>query len=815
MTATLDRPVRRGAGGGLPARRAMVRWALRMFRREWRRQLLVLVLLGVVVAGSAFAVTAVYQSAPSSDARFGTASHLLTFDGADPARLRARLDAVAGYYDTVETVGHRYVPVPGLFDPIDVRAQHPAGVYSAPMLALQRGRYPTASGEVALTDEVARTLHAAVGGRVVLDGRDREVVGLVENPADLDDEFALVDAPTADPPQSVTVFVPGSRADLEAFRATLDGVVVRESRPSESRAVLAVLALAVAAIGLLLVSLVAAAGFIVIAQRRQRQLGMLAAIGATPRQLRLVMLANGAAVGVAAAVAGSTVGLGIWLALAGRVETAAGHRIDRFDVPWQFVGAGMALAVLTATAAAWWPARVVAHTPVMSALSARPPRPRPARRSAALAVALLAAGVVALAFSAGGARPVPVIGGALAVAAGLLLIGPLALRMLAAGRATAPVPVRLALTDLVRYQGRSAAALAAISLTLAIAAALVVGSAAAERTARRAAALGNLAGSQLMVRIGEPAPVVPDHTPAQLAAFESAAGEIADTIGGAALTPLDMAVVAAYTEPGVNGGHPAVELGIADDRLPDGVLSSYSAYVATPELLRIYGLAAPPAGVDLLTTHTGEIELVNIPARGVYPTIAALPNLGYSSTPTALLTPAVIARNGWRPARVGWFVQGRNTINPDDIDRVRAIAADAGLTVEFRREQASAATLRAGATVAGVLLALGVLAGTVGLIRGESVRDMRILAASGATRRVRRTVTAATSGTLAALGALLGVAGAHLALLAVFRTDLDALHDIPVANLAILLFGLPVVATTTGWLSAAPGSALPARGGLD
>ena len=42
--------------------------------------------------------------------------------------------------------------------------------------------------------------------------------------------------------------------------------------------------LAVATVALLLVSLVAAASFVVIAQRRLRQLGMLAAVGATERR---------------------------------------------------------------------------------------------------------------------------------------------------------------------------------------------------------------------------------------------------------------------------------------------------------------------------------------------------------------------------------------------------------------------------------------------------------------------------------------------------------------------------------------------------
>ena len=46
---------------------------------------------------------------------------------------------------------------------------------------------------------------------------------------------------------------------------------------------------------------------------------------------------------------------------------------------------------------------------------------------------------------------------------------------------------------------------------------------------------------------------------------------------------------------------------------------------------------------------------------------------------------------------------------------------------------------------AGILLALGVLAATVGLIRGESANELRTLTATGATRSVRRGITAVTA----------------------------------------------------------------------
>ena len=77
------------------------------------------------------------------------------------------------------------------------------------------------------------------------------------------------------------------------------------------------------------------------------------------------------------------------------------------------------------------------------------------------------------------------------------------------------------------------------------------------------------------------------------------------------------------------------------------------------------------------------------------------------------------------------------------VARARQVAADAGMTVEARdHHQTRLAATRSGATAAGLLLALGILARTVGLIRGEAAGDLRTLTATGA-----------TGGVLALLGA--------------------------------------------------------------
>ena len=100
------------------------------------------------------------------------------------------------------------------------------------------------------------------------------------------------------------------------------------------------------------------------------------------------------------------------------------------------------------------------------------------------------------------------------------------------------------------------------------------------------------------------------------------------------------------------------------------------------------------------------------------------------------------------------------------------------------------------------MLALAILALTVGLIRSESAGDLRTLTATGADSSIRRTLTAATAGALALLGALLGVAGAYVVLLAMYYDDLGHLGDVPLSYLAVAVVGVPLAAGAAGWLVA-------------
>ena len=825
MSAVAHTPALAGPrNGGVAARRAVTRWAGRMFRREWRQQFLVVTLLAVAVAAAIASITIVYNTAPADNAEHGSASYILSFDGTNP-NVEAELTAARNYFGTIEVIRHRSVPIPGSVDSVEFRGQDPHGAYASELLAVRQGRYPNGPREVAVTDGVAKLLGLQVGSTLALDGQRRTVVGIVENPRKLGDEFALVSPSSAGTSDAVTVLVDASRASIDSFlnRATADpgdgrpsALMGTESRPKEQQAeTLAIFS--VATVFMLLASLIAAAGFAVVAQRRLRQLGMLSAVGATQKHLRLVLLTNGALVGTIAALIGTVVGIGVWFAFATTLEGAVDHRIDRFSLPWPFLVVAFILAIVGATAAAWWPARSVARLPVMLALSGRPPKPRPARHAAIAAAALIAVGIASLAAS-GRDKPVFIIVGILATILGSLLLGPPAIRIFSGVAGRLSIAPRLALRDLARYQARSGAALAAVSLALGIAASVVV--VASAEAAKKNAEPVNLSDRQVRVYLGRPhtREVIPQQAVKEIDRLSASVQQLADRLGGANVVPLSKAFMPGtptFFDP-VAGYkvRPTIELAKKSGR---NYRPAMELFVATPAMLRYLGidpatikpgtnfLAAPGVGVEKLVIPSFEdrrdfavtrVQRIDLGGR-LFGSA-----MGMNARYVAFITANGLRRLGWTQIPGGWLVESKRPLTSDQIAEARELAADAGLTTEVRRGTTSFAKTMGIATGAGALLALGILAMTVGLIRSESAGDVRTLTATGAAPRVRRTLTAATAGALAVLGSLLGVAGAYVVLIAIYHDKLGYLSHVPIVYLALAVVGVPLAATAAGWLVA-------------
>jgi putative ABC transport system permease protein len=387
--------------------------------------------------------------------------------------------------------------------------------------------------------------------------------------------------------------------------------------------------------------------------------------------------------------------------------------------------------------------------------------------------------------------------------------------------------VRLALRDLARYQARSGIALAAVSLTLGIPAAIVVTSTAAEASRP----LGNLPAHQLLIWTRDPSqpegvspyytedpndegfsPYLPRLTPSELEDMASEAERIADTLD-AAVTPLELVTdtLAAQTPegsrlavtlalPAVNSSFDVAPLFVASAKLLDAYGIDPASVEAGPAVLTIPNLRQrlPGEARRMLVSDDLSFSNTSKPPAPVGAVRALEP--GYSSHPGSFVTLAGARQRAWQPVAVGWSIEASSPLTTEQVGRAREIAADAGMLVEAPREEPSLVTLRWGATAAGLMVALGVLAATVGLLRRETEGDLRTLAATGASSGIRRTLSAATYGGLALLGSLLGTAGAYLGLAAGYLGDLSQLVPVPVIHLLTLVAGVPTVAALAGWL---------------
>ncbi|MGH9102449.1 MAG: FtsX-like permease family protein, partial [Acidimicrobiales bacterium] len=390
--------------------------------------------------------------------------------------------------------------------------------------------------------------------------------------------------------------------------------------------------------------------------------------------------------------------------------------------------------------------------------------------------------------------------------------------------------VRLALRDLSRYRARSGSALAAISLGVLIAVIIAIASA-----ARYANALDyagpNLASNQLDVYApgGQRPPGIGAPVSAgQLSAMRNSVGAIAASLGS----------------------HQVVELEMADASLEHAASGrgwNGPIYVATPQLLRTFGIRPSQVdpSADILTMRPGiaglsKMQLLyGVPGPGTEvapgggrglgagqgsgaqasfpcppgtclaePTIQevrALPS--GTSAPNTVITEHVVHQLGLQTSVSGWLIETSRPPTAAQLGSARLEAAAAGMAIETKNDEPSSAQVINWATAFGVLLALGILAMSVGLIRSETASDLSTLAATGASSRTRRTLTAVTAGALGFLGALLGTVAGYIGVIGWLRDNslnggISALGHVPVGNLAVILVGMPLAAALVGWLVA-------------
>jgi putative ABC transport system permease protein len=331
---------------------------------------------------------------------------------------------------------------------------------------------------------------------------------------------------------------------------------------------------------------------------------------------------------------------------------------------------------------------------------------------------------------------------------------------------------------------------------------------------------------------------VPPLSTSQMQAVTSRVNALAGAIHARAVVPLEEAYSpqAGIQPPQPAPGGRTVPAGYATSSLANVIDQAHGIeisamdplYVATPALLAHYGVTAsaidPTADVLTARTDAAGRKIFTPEFRAQTPRPSPGPRAGgrqapdistvvpklqsfkqlplFTSAPGMLLTTSAMQRLGLEPVPAAWLIQGAGPLTSQQIQTARSAAAGIGLYLETRTKQTSLAPLRNWSTAIGILLALGVLAMTVGLIRSETAGDLRTLTATGAGSTTRRTITGATSGALALLGALLGTAGAYAALLVWYRSDLSPLGRVPFANIVGIVVGLPLLAALGGWLLA-------------
>jgi len=832
------------------ARRALLHWGLRLLRREWKQRVIIVVLIAFATAAMIIGTNVASATPGTPNAGiFGTSSTLVVLNG-NTKNLATDLARIKNAYGQDSVVYDQALPT-GMAGGADLRAQDPNAPYTKPLLSLDAGSYPTTAGQVAVTPGLARLYQLSIGKTWTLPGNDgtRTVTGIVEDPSNLNDQFALVAPGQLSHPDQVRIFL-GVSALSSAVSNGGDVIPATASvsypEPSSSPFGPADVVLVVSVLGLVFIGLVASAAFTVMAQRRQRALGMLASLGATEGDVRFVLIMDGAIAGLLGALTGVVIGFAGWFWYYPHLEVATAHRTDPLNLSWTTLVIGVILAVATAVIAAAWPGRAISKVPTVAAISGRVQPPQRIARSLKPGLIWGGAGLLAL-FASGGLNGGQSGGVRLLVPGGLIccvvacaLLAPFFVDVLSRLAARAPLAARLALRDLERYRSRSGAALAAVSFAVFLAVIITIFASVRFDDALDYAG-PNLSSSQLVVYAPGDDPNNGQDQPGQFiaAAKLAAAGQQADAIAAQLHAPapleLEMAVSTKVAEP----GSPTENQSATIISTIPGQSFSGQLYVATPAVLKAYGISpsAVNPNADILTARpglpavSGRVAVVSGAYFGLPPnaplcpagdcidtpviqTVAGLPSGTHA--PNTLITESAVQALGMQAVPVGWIVQAPAPLTAAQISGARQDALAAGATIETKSGQLDLGEIAQYATIGGMIIALGVLAMTVGLIRGETAGDLRTLTAAGASARIRRSLTGVTAAVLALLGAVLGTIAGCLAALAFAHSSVGGTFgNVPWSDVALLVVGMPLIAGIGGWLLGGRAPSAVARQALD
>ncbi|MGW0065016.1 ABC transporter permease [Streptosporangium sandarakinum] len=520
--------------------------------------------------------------------------------------------------------------------------------------------------------------------------------------------------------------------------------------------------------------------------RRRRDLGLLRAVGATPRQVRRMVRGEALAVGVAAALAGVAAGI-VLAPVFGDLLVTAGFEPSGFSVritawpPAAAFGGGLVVALL----GTWTAARRAARTSPLEALREAGADRRPMTRARLLLGSAFTAAGIAVAVAVAGTRPEETVTlallAAMALTVGIALLAPAVLPPVVRALLWPPSRARGATWTLVREGSlaairRTASTTAPVLLTVGFAV-LVTGMV---QTTAGAFALGRTAVVRAEAVV-VPADGVPGLSDAVVAAAGGTAGRVTgdtadggagSTAGGVPLPttvhpdgmPPQAALGTAAWEAGGSGGAPRAgtdspgEAGRARKAgdLPEGREGS-----GGPGTVVVARWVAAERGwragdTIRLTFEDGRAESLRVAAvAGDAPAAFLLPRDVVRAHDPSALTPEILLPG---PA------PGADRLGPLGAGALGPAAYAASSRDEDDRLVWLFTLVLVGTAVGYTGVAV---ANTLFMAASGRVREFRVLRASGATPRQVLGVVAAESALVTVMGSLLGAAVALPALLGI------------------------------------------------
>lgn len=770
--------------------RAVLRIARRNIGRNRWRSTLVGLLIMLPVMGMVAGVTWFRTTTPSGDAyataAMGAADMWVYPSGSTVVPSTEQLRELLPPGSVVEpfTYTDGWLLVPGRRISVTVRSINLEGLGRG-ALKLVEGRLPAAADEVALSRSVASSAHVGINDEIQLEGfAPSTVVGFIENPGLISaaivlQHWSIAEVSAGKPGSNWLVALPDGAEEPSLgplLGSNLRYAYLGSGDPTPGMLVLGALVL-------IETVLIGAAAFAVSIRRRQRELGLLAAAGASRRQIAATVLAEGILVAGSAALLGLVIGICLIALVSPWIDQITDRRNPPLVVDPIALGLACAAALFAGLAAAAAPAWTAARLPPLLALSARRPPTTSARRTLLLGVALIATsigltatGAWLLADGADGVAPWLLGASAIAGVLGFGACSPWLVERLEWLGSRLPLAGRIALRDTARARSRTAPIVTAMLAGLA--AAIAISTAV---TSARDLFNGRpwMRPDQLIV-IGQEATRLGPEVAGRLSAI--AAAEVPQP-GFIPIDGSDRSLEAHITQAG--------EAPNLDPNAPcSDCLRSDWLSVATPALLAALGVpqkatVLAPESVLLLVdgpfnAHSATLAVSEFEEQWLTPDdstfvqrythVETLPasaiDVGAAASgqfATMFIAPETAARLGFRPYDLEpgteFLIRLDRSVTEGDVEFAASLLGDSPSTF------AEAALPRANPTdmvrlivaVLSVVLALTITAIAVALGESESRADQRALLAIGADPALRRRIVAARAGVIAVMAALLAV----------------------------------------------------------